>query len=149
MEDDFRRLVSATLRRLGAHHKQASLAYVAGCEERTIGNAARAANSLSGKALFNLLLADPTALDELAAHFGMRLVALDAEAANAAGQMMAQAAGFTATVATAMADGQIDHRERAEIVAAARPLLQQVGAMVAQHDRDNAADAGRRGLAVA
>ncbi len=135
LEEDFRRLVSATLRRLLAARKQGELAYVAGVEERTIANALHERNSLGAKAVLNLLLADPTALDELLAHYGLKAVPADAAGANDHMQVMAGAAGFTSTMAEALADGRVDHRERAVIAENARALHAQLGQLIAAHDR--------------
>jgi len=135
LEEDFRRVVSATLHRLLAGRKQGALAYVAGVEERTIANALHQRNSLGAKALLNLLLADATALDELLAHYGLKVVPADPASGSDHMQVMAGAAGFTSTVADALADGRIDHRERALIAENARPLHAQLGTLIAAHDR--------------
>jgi hypothetical protein len=135
LEDDFRTLVAATLRRLLLSRRPGALAYLAGCEERTIANALNGRNSLSGRALMNLLLADGSALDELLAHFGLKAVPSDGQSGVDHAALMAGAAGFTATVAEAMADGRVDHREAALIAERARTVRAQMDQVIAAHDR--------------
>ena len=85
--------------------------------------------------LLNLLhISDGTVLDELLAGLGYRLVPLE-DAGQPDAVVLADTAGLAATMASAMADGRIDHRERCAIVREARPLVKTLAAEIARHDR--------------
>ncbi len=137
-EEDYRRLTGPAIRRMTVDLQLARLALMVGADEKTLRQAREERASLSGAKLFNLLAVDPTALDGLLQHFGLRAVPIDpAEGCDA--EMLAEVAALTSEAATAMADGRIDHIERGRIVKRARPVVQRLTAEIARHDREQAA----------
>lgn len=137
-ESDYRHLVGRALRRATVETgNMGRLALVAGCDERTLRNARDEANSLSGRALINLLAADPAMLDDLLARFGLRAVPVDSRT-PAYSQMLADVAGLAAVTADALTDGRVDHQEEAEIIELQRELVRQLSANVARVDRKRA-----------
>ncbi|WP_426163038.1 hypothetical protein [Sandarakinorhabdus sp. DWP1-3-1] len=133
-DDDYRRLSSAGIRRVSAADGCARLALEVGCDERTMRNARDRRSSLSGASLFNMLAKDPSALDELLAHFGYRAAPIDAATADDAG-LNADVAHLNAVVAEAMRDGRIDHIENARVLDAARPVVQTLTGRIASAGR--------------
>ena len=134
MEDVFRAAQGAMLRRLGVTERDDVLAYHAGCTAKTIQNARMGHTSLSPVSLFNLARVYPSALDEILALIGLRTEPGEAADAGSHAQLMAGAAGFTSTVAGALADGRIDHQEERAIAEEARNLIQKLQPIVARHD---------------
>lgn len=132
-KDDAKRALAAALSRLVLAHGLGTVADQAGCCTKTISNAMglRALPELHIAA--NLLLLDPSALDELLALLGFRLVPSDA-ATTCFPSVLADLAGVTATTAAALADGRVDHLEEARIVAQVRDILPELNAMAARHD---------------
>lgn len=133
-EADYRQLVAAGVRRCSAADGAARFAVEVGCDEKTMRAARDAKSSLSGSTLFNMLLVDPSALDELAGHFGFRLAPLEADAADDAG-LNADVAYLNSVVADAMRDGRIDHIENARVLDAARPVVQTLTGRIAAAGR--------------
>lgn len=134
LEADFRRLVGQMLRRLGAVHRDDVLAYHAGCTPKTISNARQEHTSLSAGSLLNLLQLDASALDELLAVRGLKVVPVEADPADTHVQVLAGTCGLASTLSTAMADGKIDHQEKREIANEARRLHARLGSLVAEYD---------------
>lgn len=83
---------------------------------------------------FAALLADPTALDEVAALFGFAIRPLHSDAANDAGTAaaLARAAG---SYIEAIGDGRRDHRETLVLADMFRPLVMQMAAVIEEADR--------------
>lgn len=137
-ESDYRRLVGHALRRATLETGQMGrLADAAGCDDRTLRNARDEVNSLSGRALINLLAVDPAMLDGLLANFGLRAVPVDCTT-PAYATMLAEAAGLVAVTADAMTDGRVDHQEEAEIIDMQRAAVRTMSANVARYDRKRA-----------
>ena len=132
-EDDWRRLQAATILRLSQAHPIGRLALDAGCDEKTMRNARDGRATLRAHTFVNLRAIDTSAFDEMLAHFGA------SEAVAPGALMLARVADMTAMIADAMADGRIDHVERAAIVQAARPLVQMLAAKIAAFDRERIA----------
>ena len=83
---------------------------------------------------FNSLRIDPTALDELAALYGVEIRPRKA----CHGSDMAMIAGLARLAAQwtdVMADGVRDHRETVELARALRPLMPGINAILAEADR--------------
>lgn len=133
-EADYRQLVAAGVRRCSAADGAARFAVEVGCDEKTMRAARDSKSSLSGSTLFNMLLVDPSALDELAAHFGFRLAPLEGSAEDDAG-LNADVAHLNAVVAEAMRDGRIDHVENVRVLNAARPVVQTLTGRIAAAGR--------------
>lgn len=81
-EQDARQNLSFGLLRLTAKHGPSRVGLEAGCDEKTIRNARDQKSTLRLDLALNLLSLDPTALDELLAASGFRLIPMHAAAAN-------------------------------------------------------------------
>jgi len=77
----FKRLVSSAVRKvqLSRDLSDQDLADLTACSAATIGNARNQSGKLQGHTLFNLIAADPLALEALLAHFGRRSVPIEAK----------------------------------------------------------------------
>ena len=133
-DSEYRTLVAAGVRRASAKNGVARLGLQVGADERTLRNARDGKSSLCGSTLVNLLAADPHALDELLAHFGVKLVPIDASGDSDA-DLNADVAALNAEVACAMRDGKIDRIENARILAKARPVVRELAGRIAAADR--------------
>ena len=130
----YRQLVAAGVRRCSAKDGAGRFGLEVGCGEQTMRAARDARSSLNGSTLFNMLLADPTALDELAAYFGMQFVPRQPVEESDA-RLLADVTGLGAVIADALADGFVDHREEQRIAAAARPVVRELAGRIAVADR--------------
>lgn len=83
---------------------------------------------------FNSLVFDQTALDEVAALYGMRLVPKHCSAANDL-TTIADLSGLIAQFANALSDGKRVPRETCQLADAIRPILSELGAIVEEADR--------------
>lgn len=127
--------IATGLRRaIGTAGGKGTLADTMGCDAKTIDRALTNESIPELHRAFAALLADDTALDEVAALYGFVLRRATAEAANdletAAG--LSHAAG---TLIEALADGYRDHRETIAVAKLFRPLVQQMGAIIEDADR--------------
>jgi hypothetical protein len=134
---DYRRLVAATVGRLCLVHGKDRLALEAGCDERTMRHARDERTSLSAASLFNMLALDASALDELASHFGLKLVALEASD-KAEGELLTGTLALAHGHAAALADGKICHIEEQTLATLARPVVSEWAARIARADRKRA-----------
>lgn len=75
----FRELLSPSLDALCENVGRIEVADTIECDPKTVSNARYERATLGGPSTFNLLLLDPTALNGLAAHYGMTLVPIDGE----------------------------------------------------------------------
>lgn len=93
-----------------------------------------------GRSLFASLLADPTALDELADLYGVVIRPKSSQAANDlhTAACMATAAG---SFIEALSDGKRDHTETLALADMFRPLLKMLGAVVEEADRIKSGEA--------
>lgn len=100
---------------------------------RTVDNGLTGNTLPEAHTVFNSLAADPTALDELFAAYGFRLVPLHSAAAND----MATVAGFcdaAGELAKAAADGLRDHTETLRVADKLRPHIPAAIAIVREAD---------------
>jgi hypothetical protein len=136
-EADYRRLVAATVGRLCLVHGKDRLALEAGCDERTMRHARDERTSLSAPTLLNMLALDTSALDELAGHFGLKLVAMSASEREES-DLLTGTLALVHAHAVALSDGHIDHQEEQDLAKLARPVVSEWGARVARADRKRA-----------
>ena len=129
-ETDYRRIVARGIRRCAANGA-GRFGIEVGCDERTMRNARDEKSTLAGPTLWNMLIVDRTALDELAAHFGKRLVDIDLVEADEK-QLLADTLALASAHATALIDGRVDHREEPNLVKLARPVAEGWSARVAR-----------------
>ena len=132
-KDAAKAALAVALARLVQAHGMGTVADQAGCCRKTIENAMGHKALPELHSVLNLLPLDPSALDELLAPMGFRLVPTD-EPGSCFPTMLADLAGVTATTAAALSDGWVDHREEAQIVAKLRDRLPEWNAVVARHD---------------
>jgi len=84
--------------------------------------------------LLNSLAADPTALAEVLALYGLQVVPLGFDAALDF-EIIADAAALTAEHTGAMRDGKRDHVETLRVADKARPVVARYTAIIAEADR--------------
>lgn len=137
-KDAAKSAVSLALARLTHVHGMGAVADQAGCSQRTLAEA-KAEHSLPElHTIINLLPLDPSALDELLAPMGLKVVPVESAGLDWHG-VNADAAGFVAALANALRDRRVDHREHAALINQARPMVQELAAAIAQYDRERAA----------
>jgi len=133
-ETRFGELLTAAWGRVRAKHTGASFAEALGVTPETVGNALSGRTMPKGHTIFNSLRADPTALDEVAAHYGFKLIPLNSDAANdlatAAGTIEAMGA-----MVRSLDDHHRDHNETLAIAQLLRPHLPALNAIVNQADQ--------------
>jgi len=134
-KDRFQRALAAAWTRVAnAMNSRALMANAMGLDDtKTIDRACGSKNLPEAHTIFNSLLADPTALYEVAALYGFKLVPVSVEAANdlttAAGTIDAMAA-----LIRSQDDNHRDHNETLGIAALLRPHLAALNAIVRQAD---------------
>lgn len=84
--------------------------------------------------LLNSLAADPNALAEVFALYGLQLVPIGFDAALDF-EIIADTSGLLAEHTEAMRDGRRDHRETMRIADKARPVVQRFQSIIAEADR--------------
>lgn len=100
--------------------------------------------ALTGKSLpelhtaLNSLAFDATALDEVFALYGVKLVPLNVQAANDLATI-SRLSNLAGMFAGALADGKRDHRETCELADAIRPLMKHLSAICLEADAVRAA----------
>ena len=100
--------------------------------------------ALTGKSVpelhtaLNSLAFDPTALDEVFALYGIKVVPLMTEAANDL-NTISSLSNLAGQFAAALSDGHRDHRETCQLADAIRPLMKALGAICAEADAVRAA----------
>jgi len=132
-ETRFCELLTAAWGRVRAKHSGAAFAEALGVTPETVGNAMSGRNTPKPHTVWNSLRADPTALDEIAAHYGFKLVPMAAEAAND----LATAAGTIDAMAALIRSQDDQHRDHNETLAIAtllRPHLAALNGIVRQAD---------------
>jgi hypothetical protein len=131
-EARFHALLVQGLARVSAKHGRGQLADAMGRSGRQLDNVFGGADP-KAKALFDALLLDPTALDEVAAAYGLRIV----PATDGQENDMRLAAGIAAGLAKLIesnADGVRDHNETLAIAAVMRPHLGALTNIINQAD---------------
>ena len=132
---EYRELIAPGVRRASATIGCDRLGLLVGCDGKTLRHARDEKSTLAAASLFNLLTVDPTALNELAAHFGFQFTPI---AVSAYPRLLADAVGLSAVIADALADGIIDHREEQAIADKARPVVAELNGLIASADRKRA-----------
>lgn len=132
-EAEFHSALCAGLARVAASIGRGNLADKSGRTTRALDKVF-AGSIPNGKGLFDFLLADPTALDELLARYGYQLAPLGREAVLDF-EIIADAAALTAEHTQAMRDGRRDHRETIRIADKARPVVAKYQGIIAEADR--------------
>jgi len=132
-EAHFGALFVAGLARVAAKIGKGTLADRMGRTVRSLDNIL-AGGSTSGKAMCDTLLADSTALDEVLAEYGFKLVPLTAEAANDLNTAAGLLDGATELV-RAQRDGIRDHTETLMVADKLRPHLPAALAIVREADQ--------------
>lgn len=102
-------------------------------DTKTINRALTQENTPELHTAFNSLVFDPSALDEVAALYGMRLLPLQCEAANDF-TTLADVSGLASALARALSDGKRDHRETIKLANLIRPVICELSAIVAEAD---------------
>lgn len=132
-ETRFCELLTAAWGRVRAKHTGAAFAEALGVTPETVGNAMSGRTTPKPHTVWNSLRADPTALDEVAAHYGFKLTPTNTDAANdlatAAGTIDAMAA-----LVRALDDQHRDHNETLAIAQLLRPHIGALNAIVRQAD---------------
>lgn len=123
-EFEYRKLLAKGIRRVSANGGAGRFGLAVGCGEKTMRNARDERTSLQGATAFNMLLQDPSALDEVLAHFGMCIQPIDAEIGPDA-QLLADTLALAAYHAEALSDGRIDHIKAARLNKLARPVVRE------------------------
>lgn len=93
-----------------------------------------ASNLPEAHTIFNSLCADATALDEVLAYYGFKVVPLVSDAANDF-DTLADAAELHDEHMSAMRDGRRDHRETLRIAEKARPVVRKYQAIISEAER--------------
>lgn len=133
-EARFHHLLVTGLDRVAARIGKPALAEAMDRTVRSLDDVLERGATPGAKALFDALLADPTALAEVLRAYGFKLVPDKADAANdlhtAAG--LSHAAG---ALIEAHEDGHRCHAETLKVANKLRPLLPQIAAIIAEADR--------------
>lgn len=134
-KDRFQRVLAQAWGRVWPVVGKGTMASAMGLEStKTIDRAVTASNLPEAHTIFNSLLADKTALDEVMAEFGFRVVPLHAAAANdlttAAGTIDAMAA-----LIRSRDDNHRDHNETLAIASLLRPHMPALECILAEADR--------------
>jgi hypothetical protein len=102
-------------------------------DTKTIDRGVAATNLPEAHTIFNALVADPTALDEILAEYGFRIAPLHADAAN---DMITVAGLCDAAheLAAAVSDGFRDHQETMRVADKVRPHMPALEAIILDAD---------------
>lgn len=117
---------------------QGTFADRAGTDSATVGRVLGCKNLPEAHTIFNSLCADTTALDEVLAHYGLRVTPLVAEAANDM-QLAASLSDALGEFIRRLADGKRCHTDTAVLSALFRCIIPQMQAIVAEDDARKAA----------
>lgn len=133
-EARFQHLLVTGLDRVVSRIGKAALAEAMDRTTRSLDDVLERGATPGAKAIFDTLLIDPTALQELLRHYGLKLVPEHASAANdlhtAAGLSHASGA-----LCDAVADGTRSHTETLELAEKLRPLLPSIAAIIEEADQ--------------
>ena len=130
-ETDYRRLLAKGITRVTGNTEVGRFGIATGCGEKTMRNARDEKTSLHGATAFNMLLQDPTALDEILAALGFRLSPVEATMGDEA-RLLADTLALASDHAEAMADGRVDRIEEARLIKKARPVAMAWNARIAR-----------------
>lgn len=101
--------------------------------EKTVGRALSGENTPELHTAFNSLAVDPTALDEVAALYGVEIRPKQSVAANDM-ETVADLSHLVGKWVAALSDGHRCHRETLELANVMRPLLHRLNAVCAEAD---------------
>lgn len=104
-----------------------------GTDSATVGRVLGCKNLPEAHTIFNSLRADPTALDEILAHYGLRVVPLQTQAANDM-ELAASLSGALSEFIRRLADGKRCHVDTAVLAALFREVIPQMQAIVGEDD---------------
>jgi hypothetical protein len=102
-------------------------------DSKTIDRAVTASNLPEGHTIFNSLLADPTALDEILAWYGLRVSPITADAANDM-QTLSGLCETAGELAEALKDGVRVHQETLRVAEKLRPHMSSLTALIHEAD---------------
>jgi hypothetical protein len=123
------------LSRISAKHGRGSVADKSGRSTRALDKLfSGGSHDTTGKGLLDFLAADLTALDEVLALYGVRLVPSRSETANDL-HTISSLSALASKLASALEDGRRDHRETCDLADAIRPLMKALGAICSEADR--------------
>lgn len=126
--------LGAAWARVSAQMGKGAFADRVGVDVKTINRAITGETLPELHTAFSSLLADPTALDEVAAQFGYAIRPIEA-AAGADFAAIAALSHLAGQWVEVMADGKRDHRETLELGAAIRQLMPILSAILSEADR--------------
>lgn len=132
-EDKFHAQMMLGVSRMIAAHGRDKVALALGVSPRQLGNLANGSFPAPHR-LWNLLALDPTALDDIARLYRRELRPTTAQGLDDFGTV-ARISHLAGQWTEALADGKRDHTETLALAEAIRPLLHQLGAVVAEADR--------------
>jgi hypothetical protein len=124
-EADARHLLAEGLLRPCQDHGPTRVALKIGCDEKTVRKARDKDTTLRLDYSWNALLANPCALDALAAHFGFRLAPLEAPR-TADLSLPCIVTRFQLELSLALEDGRLDAAELVKM----RPAIEALGSVV-------------------
>ncbi len=133
-KSDVHDALAAGWTRIIAKVKKGNFADKFGVDGRQVGRWIGGENSPELHTALNSLLIDPTALDEVAALYGVSIVPRNLAAANDMG-MISELAHLTGQWAEVMADGIRDHNETLALAVVLRDLIPRLQSVVAEADR--------------
>ncbi len=117
---------------------QGTFADRVGTDSATVGRVLGCKNLPEAHTIFNSLRADPTALDEIMAHYGLRVSPLHTEAANDM-QLAASLSDALGEFIRRLSDGHRCHVDTAVLAALFREIIPQMQAIVTEDDDRRAA----------
>lgn len=126
------RLVAGWARVIAIHGK-GKFADKLHIDTKTVGRALSGENTPELHTAFNSLAVDPTALDEVAALYGVEIRPRNSVAANDM-ETVADLSHLVGKWVEVLADGQRDHRETLALADVMRPLTHRLNAVCAEAD---------------
>lgn len=102
-------------------------------DSKTIDRAVTASNLPEAHTIFNSLIADPTALDEIFAFYGLRISPITADAANDM-QTLSGLCETAGELAEALKDGVRVHQETLRVAEKLRPHMSSLTALIHEAD---------------
>lgn len=133
-KDKFQQRLAAAWGRVWPKVGKGAMADAMGLSDtKTIDRAVTASNLPEAHTIFNSLLADPTALDEVLAEYGFRVAPIRPEAAND----MVTLAGLcdaASVLSDALKDGQRVHPETLRVAEKLRPHMAALTALIREAD---------------
>ena len=132
-EDDFHACMMLGIARMVAKHGRGKVANALGVSTRQLGNLANGSFPAPHR-LFNLLVLDPTALNEVSGLYGAELRASKPNAANDM-ETVAGLSHLAGKWVEALSDGNRCHRETLDLADTIRPIVASLNAICLEADR--------------